>query len=82
MRGIVLRQFQTPARRESWEAWDSLPDIIILLHRYLLPFIHMLSQETGQLIILFKARYSTSAIFSRHPRFSLAIFEITFQDVC
>lgn len=66
----------------SWRDRESLPDITVLLCRSLCPLIHIPSQETHPLILLFKAHCPTSPVFSRHPSFSLAIFEITFQDVC
>lgn len=88
--GIILRQFQVPESLESWRDRESPPDIdresppdiTVLSCRSLCPFIHIPSQETSRLIILLKAHCATSAVFSRHPSFSLAIFEITFQAVC
>ena len=65
-------QFQAPERRLEIRSFGISPSITFICEH---------SQGTSQLIIFFKACYLTSAILCGHPSFSLAIFEMTFQDV-
>ena len=86
MKGITLRQFQVPEKRqEGWRAGDFLPDITVLLCRNLFPCIHMLT-ESGDQSAYYSLQSSLSYfsnIYSPGIQASLGLFlKLLFKMLC